>query len=84
MIESSTPPLAALDGYRNVTDLLVRRDARTPYDRGRSPSSEHLDARRPAASWRRRVFVRAGASGGALDGCEGESCERLGGGPVEP
>lgn len=30
MIESSTPPLAALDGYRNVTDLLVRREADAP------------------------------------------------------
>lgn len=30
MIESSTPPLAALDGYRNVTDLLVARTAAAP------------------------------------------------------
>ncbi|MEV4668949.1 AMP-dependent synthetase/ligase [Microbacterium sp. LWO12-1.2] len=30
MIESSTPPLAALDGYRNVTDLLVARVAAAP------------------------------------------------------
>lgn len=30
MIESSTPPLAALDGYRNVTDLLVARAAAAP------------------------------------------------------
>lgn len=30
MIESSTPPLAALDGYRNVTDLLVARTATAP------------------------------------------------------
>ena len=30
MIESSTPPLAALDGYRNVTDLLARREATAP------------------------------------------------------
>ncbi|MFK3835078.1 AMP-dependent synthetase/ligase [Microbacterium sp. NPDC087868] len=30
MIESSTPPLAALDGYRNVTDLLVRREGTAP------------------------------------------------------
>ena len=30
MIESSTPPLADLDGYRNVTDLLVARAAAAP------------------------------------------------------
>ena len=30
MIESSTPPLAALDGYRNVTDLLIARVAAAP------------------------------------------------------
>ena len=30
MIESSTPPLAALDGYRNVTDLLVARADAAP------------------------------------------------------
>ncbi|WEK61241.1 MAG: AMP-dependent synthetase/ligase [Candidatus Microbacterium colombiense] len=30
MIESSTPPLANLDGYRNVTDLLVARVATAP------------------------------------------------------
>lgn len=30
MIESSTPPLADLDGYRNVTDLLVARVAAAP------------------------------------------------------
>ena len=30
MLESSTPPLAALDGYRNVTDLLVARAAAAP------------------------------------------------------
>ncbi|MFK0403086.1 AMP-dependent synthetase/ligase [Microbacterium sp. NPDC090225] len=30
MIESSTPPLAALDGYRNVTDLLARRETAAP------------------------------------------------------
>lgn len=30
MIESSTPPLADLDGYRNVTDLLVARAAIAP------------------------------------------------------
>ena len=30
MIESSTPPLADLDGYRNVTDLLVARAATAP------------------------------------------------------
>ncbi|MFJ4254402.1 AMP-dependent synthetase/ligase [Microbacterium sp. NPDC090003] len=30
MIESSTPPLADLDGYRNVTDLLARREATAP------------------------------------------------------
>lgn len=30
MIESSTPPLADLDGYRNVTDLLVAREATAP------------------------------------------------------
>lgn len=30
MIESTTPPLAALDGYRNVTDLLVARAASAP------------------------------------------------------
>ncbi|MGN7948694.1 AMP-dependent synthetase/ligase [Microbacterium sp. 22215] len=30
MIESSTPPLADLDGYRNVTDLLVARVTSAP------------------------------------------------------
>jgi len=30
MIESSTPPLASLDGYRNITDLLVARAAAAP------------------------------------------------------
>jgi len=30
MIESSTPPIADLDGYRNVTDLLVARVAAAP------------------------------------------------------
>lgn len=30
MIESSTPPLAALDGHRNVTDLLAARAAAAP------------------------------------------------------
>lgn len=30
MIESSTPPLADLDGYRNVTDLLVARVTAAP------------------------------------------------------
>ncbi|MFJ4223258.1 AMP-dependent synthetase/ligase [Microbacterium sp. NPDC089695] len=30
MIETSTPPLAALDGYRNITDLLVARVAAAP------------------------------------------------------
>lgn len=30
MIESSTPPLAALDGHRNVTDLLATRAAAAP------------------------------------------------------
>nr|WP_201470727.1 AMP-dependent synthetase/ligase [Microbacterium hydrocarbonoxydans] len=30
MIESSTPPLADLDGYRNVTDLLVARATAAP------------------------------------------------------
>lgn len=30
MIETSTPPLAALDGYRNVTDLLIARTAAAP------------------------------------------------------
>lgn len=30
MIESSTPPNAPLDGYRNVTDLLVARDTTAP------------------------------------------------------
>lgn len=30
MIESSTPPLADLSGYRNVTDLLVRRELAAP------------------------------------------------------
>ncbi|MGH3689472.1 MAG: AMP-dependent synthetase/ligase [Microbacterium sp.] len=30
MIESSTPPLAALDGYRNITDLLVARASTAP------------------------------------------------------
>lgn len=30
MIESSTPPLADLDGYRNVTDLLIARVAEAP------------------------------------------------------
>lgn len=30
MIETTTPPLATLDGYRNVTDLLVRRATAAP------------------------------------------------------
>lgn len=30
MIETTTPPLAALDGYRNVTDLLVARESAAP------------------------------------------------------
>ncbi|WP_194762329.1 AMP-dependent synthetase/ligase [Microbacterium sp. UFMG61] len=30
MIESSTPPLASLDGYRNITDLLVARASAAP------------------------------------------------------
>lgn len=30
MIESTTPALASVDGYRNVTDLLIRRAAEAP------------------------------------------------------
>ena len=45
MREVSTPPLVDLTGYRNVTDLLVRRVAEAP---------DHIafDVRAPGASWR--------------------------------
>lgn len=45
MRELSTPPLVDLAGYRNVTDLLVRRVAEAP---------DHIafDVRAPGASWR--------------------------------
>lgn len=64
MIESSTPPLADLDGYRNVTDLLLARVAAAP----EHVAFEVEDAD-DAASWRpvtTRAFadeVRALAKG---------------------
>ena len=67
MIESSTPSLASLDGYRNVTDLLVAREAAAPDHV--AFEVEHTDAGTGAASWHpvtTRVFadqVRALAKG---------------------
>ena len=63
MIESTTPPLAALDGYRNVTDLLVARAASAPDHVAFEVEDAHSGSWRPITTRAFEAEVRALAKG---------------------
>jgi long-chain acyl-CoA synthetase len=63
MIESSTPPLAALDDYGNVTDLLVARAAAAPDHVAFEVENTHAGAWQPITTRAFSNEVRALAKG---------------------
>lgn len=63
MIESSTPPLAALDDYGNVTDLLVARAAAAPDHVAFEVETTQAGAWRPITTSAFEAEVRALAKG---------------------
>ncbi|PQZ60084.1 MULTISPECIES: long-chain fatty acid--CoA ligase [unclassified Microbacterium] len=63
MIESSTPPLAALDDYGNVTDLLVARAAAAPDHVAFEVENTHAGAWKPITTRAFSNEVRALAKG---------------------
>lgn len=63
MIESSTPPLAALDDYGNVTDLLVARAAAAPDHVAFEVETTQAGAWRPITTRAFEAEVRALAKG---------------------